>query len=154
MKTKFFALFAAALLLVGVLVSALSYHSNVTAAPVAGPTPITVPGLTSASFNTVVLFDAVRMTADRTSQCVDAAAYSVADVQYQIIQGSPVNTTTLTIQYTNRGGLRANGPNVVANNAQTATDMQQVPVFGRQICVLANVANSQPVTITVDMTLR
>lgn len=118
------------------------------AAPVAAPTPVSVtrPG-GDGSFVTFDLFNTRVITADTTSACVDIGKYNVADVQYMIDQGV-VNTTTLTTKFSVDGGTLVSGVSLVASNAADATDMQQVQLFGRYVCLLADVTNSETVTVT------
>jgi hypothetical protein len=132
-------------LLVGVMVGDGSL--GVQAAPAAGPTPVSVTRPGDGSFITFDLFNNAAITADTTSACVDVGRFVVADVQYTIDQGT-TNTTTLTTKWSVDGGTLVSGVNVVASNAADATDMQQVQLFGRYFCLLADVANSQTVTIT------
>ncbi len=118
------------------------------AAPAAAPTPVSVtrPGGNGA-FVTFDLFNSAVITADATSACVDIGKYAVADVQYTIDQ-TAVNTVTLTSKFSVDGGTLVSGVNVVASNAADATDMQQLQLFGRYFCLLADVANSETVTVT------
>lgn len=120
------------------------------AAPAAAPTPVSVtrPG-GDGSFIVFDLFNAAPLTADTTSTCVDIGKYNVADVVYVFDQGAGVpNTTTLTTKFSVDGGTLVSGVNVVASNAADATDMQQVQLFGRYFCLLADVSNSNTVTVT------
>jgi hypothetical protein len=144
----------------GVLVLALLLgvmgipQADVSAAPVAGPTPVSVtrPG-GDGSFITFDLFNAEVITEDTTSVCVDVGRYVVADVQYTIDQ-TAVNTTTLTTKFSVDGGTLVSGINLVASNAADATDMQQLQLFGRYFCLLADVANSEVVTVTAKAIAR
>ena len=62
---------------------------------------------------------------------------------------TPVNTTTLKIQYSNDGANWADGATIVSNNAADATDMVQLNNYGRYTRVYATLSGSDPVTITV-----
>ncbi len=117
--------------------------------PVAGPTPVSVTRPAGEGFVTFSPFSAQALTEDTTSTCFDVGRYAVVDALYQIDQGT-TNTVTLTTVWSVDGSLTASGVNLVASNAADATDMQQVQVFGRYFCVLANVTNTNPVTITVQ----
>ncbi len=121
------------------------------AAPEAAPTPVSItrPG-GDGSFVTFDLFNTRVITSDTTSACVDIGKYSIADVQYTIDQGT-TNTTTLTTKFSVDGGTLVSGVNVVASNAADATNMQQVQLFGRYICLLADVSNSNSVTVTARL---
>ncbi len=118
------------------------------AAPAAAPTPVSVtrPG-GSGQFATFTLFNSAVITADTTSSCVDVGAFAIADVQYTIDQ-STTNTVTLTTKWSVDGGTLVSGVNVVASNAADATDMQQVQTFGRYFCLLADVTNTNNLTVT------
>jgi hypothetical protein len=139
-----------ALVLLALALTAISGGGAATAAPAAAPTPVSVtrPG-GDGSFITFDLFNTAVLTEDTTSACVDIGRYNVADVVYSFDQGAGVpNTTTLTTQFSVDGGTLVSGVNVVASNAADATDMQQVQLFGRYFCLLANVSNTSAVTVT------
>jgi len=137
-----------ALVLLALALTAISGGGAATAAPAAAPTPVSVtrPG-GDGSFITFDLFNGAALTEDTTSACVDIGRYNVADVVYSIDQ-TAVNTVTLTTQFSVDGGTLVSGVNVVASNAADATDMQQVQLFGRYFCLLANVSNTNTVTVT------
>ena len=139
---------AAALLLFALALTTLSGGGAATAAPAAAPTPVSVtrPG-GDGSFITFDLFNSTVITADTNSTCVDVGRFAIADVQYTIDQGT-TNTTTLTTRFSVDGGTLVSGVNVVASNAADATDMQQVQLFGRYFCLLADVSNTSSVTVT------
>lgn len=139
-----------ALVLVVMVLSAISGGPVATAAPVAAPTPVSVtrPG-GDGSFVVFDLFNAAALTEDTTSACVDIGKYNVADVIYSFDQGAGVaNTTTLTTKFSVDGGTLVSGINLVASNSADATDMQQLQLFGRYFCLLADVTNSNTVTVT------
>jgi hypothetical protein len=139
-----------ALVLLALALTVMGGNGAATAAPVAAPTPVSVtrPG-GDGSFITFDLFSGAALTADTTSACVDIGRYNVADVVYTFDQGAGVpNTTTLTTKFSVDGGTLVSGVNVVASNAADATDMQQVQLFGRYFCLLADVSNSNTVTVT------
>lgn len=118
-------------------------------APAAGPTPVSVTRPAADGVITFNPFSARAVAADTTSTCFDVGDHAVIDALYQIDQAD-VNTVTLTTKWSIDGTLAASGVNLVASNAADATDMQQVQVFGRYFCVLADVTNTNPVTITVQ----
>ncbi len=75
------------------------------------------------------------------------------DVLYRIDQHDPANlpnTTTLTTKWSMDGSLTVSGVNVVASNAADASDLTQLQAFGRYFCLLADVSNTQPITITAQ----
>ncbi len=139
-----------ALVLFALALTAISGGGAATAAPAAAPTPVSVtrPG-GDGTFITFDLFNAAAITEDTTSACVDVGKYNVADVVYSFDQGAGVaNTTTLTTKFSVDGGTLVSGVNLVASNSADATDMQQVQLFGRYLCLLADVTNSNTVTVT------
>jgi hypothetical protein len=151
MKTFFPALVVALVLFAAILSGLSIAGSPATAAPAAAPTPVSVTRPGSGDFAVVTLFNAVPMTADTTSSCFDIGKFSLADVQYtidQTLKDSIMNTTTLTTKWSVDGGTLVSGVNVVASNVADATDMQQVATFGRYFCLLADVSNANPVTVT------
>lgn len=147
------ALVLAALVLTSIGVSFTS--PTALGAPAAGPTPVSVtrPSQASAPYITFTPFNAVALTADTTATCVDIGRYSVGDVLYSIDQAD-VNTVTLTTKWSIDGTTLATGANVVASNAADATDMQQIQLFGRYLCLLADVTNSNTVTVTAQVIAR
>jgi hypothetical protein len=123
-------------------------QGDAAAAPLAMPTPVSVSRPAGANdFITFDLFNASAIAADTTSTCVDVGQYGLVDVQYTIDQGT-VNTTTLTTKWSVDGGTLISGVNLVASNAADASDMQQAQIFGRYFCILADVTNTNAVTIT------
>ena len=151
MKSKAITTATVALLLVMALIGLnLNMAPAVLGAPAAAPTPVSVTRPAGEGYVTFTPFNAAVVTADTTASCADVGPYSVADVLYSIDQGT-TNTTTLTAKWSIDGSTLATGVNVVAANAADATDMTQLQVFGKYLCVLADVANSNPITITVQV---
>ena len=145
-----------ALVLFAMLLTMLTPGGPVTAAPAAVPTPVSVtrPGTYEGGFISFSPFSATAITADTTSTCYDVGKFSVVDVLYQIDQtvaDSVVNTTTLTSKWSVDGTITASGVNLVASNVADATDMTQLQVFGRYFCILADVSNTNPITITAQV---
>lgn len=142
-----------ALMVFALALTALSGGGAATAAPMAIPTPVSVTRPAGDGYITVAPFSAQVLTEDTTSTCYDVAKFSVVDVLYSIDQtivAETANTTTLTTKWGIDNTTTVAGVNIVASNAADATDMAQVQVFGRYFCVLANVSNSQNVTVTVQ----
>lgn len=142
-----------ALMVFALALTALSGGGAATAAPAAAPTPVSVARPAGDGYITVAPFSAQVLTEDTTSTCYDVAKFSVVDVLYSIDQtivADTANTTTLTTKWGIDSTTTVAGVNIVASNAADATDMAQVQVFGRYFCVLANVSNSQNVTVTVQ----
>lgn len=139
----------------GVLVLALLFgvmlapQGDVQAAPQAVPTPVSVTRPAQDGYITFNPFSASVVDEDTTSTCYDVGRYAVIDALYVIDQTS-VNTVTLTAKWSIDGTTLVDGINLVASNAADASDMTQLGVFGRYFCVLANVSNTNDVTITVQ----
>lgn len=125
-------------------------QSPAAAAPLAAPTPVSVTRPSNeATAITFSPFSAQAVTVDTTSTCFDVSKFAVIDALYSIDQGD-VNTVTLTTKWSIDGTTTASGVALVSANAADATEMQQLQVFGKYFCVLADVANTNPVTITVQ----
>jgi hypothetical protein len=139
-----------AVLLLAVLVGAAvpPHYDVASAAPLAGPTPVSVTRPANAGYAVYELFGNDMLTADTTAGCVDVGAFGVLDAQYQIDQ-TAVNTVTLTTQWSIDGALLTDGVDVVTSNAADAGDLVQVQPFGRYLCAKADVANTNPVTVTL-----
>lgn len=147
---KLWPLAIVALALVAVLVGvSLLPQAPATAAPAAIPTPASVTRPAKDGFITFNPFSGSPITADSTSTCFDVGNYSVIDALYVIDQGT-TNTVTLTSKWSVDGTTTASGVNLVASNVADATDMTQLQVFGRYFCVLADVGNTNAVTVTVQ----
>lgn len=146
---------AVATLAVMVLVSLLmpSAPRDVTAAPVAAPTPLSV-SQSSELPTLTTLFDGVAITSD-TRACATSRYFDKADIHYILDQGqTTINTTTLTLEFSNNRTSWPDGVNIVASNAADAEDLNQFNVFGEQTCVLVNVTNSDPITTTVIVLMK
>jgi hypothetical protein len=142
------------LLLVGMLLSVRA--GNISAAPVAAPTPVAVNVYPSSvsDWSFVTFWDgSTALTADGLGSCVESAGYSIADVQYSIDQGT-TNTTTVKLRFTNDKVTYSDGVNVVAANAADASDLQPFGLYGRYVCLYADVANSNAITITANAVLK
>lgn len=137
-------------LLVGVM---LAPQGDVSAAPQAIPTPVSVTRPASAGVRVVEVWNTAPITADTTASCIDIGTASVIDAQYQIDQTS-VNTVTLTSQWSINGSLIADGVDFVASNAADAGDMVQVQAFGRYVCPKADVTNTEVVTVSLYLALK
>jgi hypothetical protein len=57
----------------------------------------------------------------------------------------------LTSKWSVDGTITASGVNVVASNVADATDIAQLQVFGKYFCILADVTNTNPVTVTAQV---
>lgn len=140
-----------ALALVAVLFGvALLPQAPAAAAPAAIPTPVSVTRPAADGYITVAPFSATVVTEDTTSTCYDVGQYSIVDALYVIDQGT-TNTVTLTSKWSIDGTTKVSGVNLVASNVADASDLTQLQVFGRYFCVLADVANTNPLTVTVQV---
>jgi hypothetical protein len=118
--------------------------------PIAGPTPVSAV-VRSAQPEFPVFFSTDVITADTRSDCFEVPDYSAVDLQFlidqTIVAGAP-NTVTLALQHSNDLTTFTTSANVVAANITDTSDLVQMGLFGRHTCVLADVTNTNPVTIT------
>lgn len=140
-------------LIVGILGLALLIGSmffmkatSVQGAPNAIPTPVTQYMRQPAPKVINFWATATALTAD-TRSCAQIDGYNTLDLHWIIDQGT-VNTTTLTLQFSNITDSFVNGVAVATANALDSTDFQQFQVYGRQVCLHANVVNANAWTIT------
>lgn len=129
-----------------VILAMLSFPA--VAAPPAAPTPIAdflLQGVQARAFN---FQTRTAITADTNTSGVDVMGLSAVDVQYVIDHGT-VNTTTLTVQYSNDNSNWVNGVALVSDSAADGTDITRVPVFGRYMRVNQNVTGTDAITITL-----
>lgn len=152
MKKNSFLVVAIAILFFAMVLGSLS-SNRASAAPQAAPTPISVTERNGASPALLTFFDAQAIAADTTSTCFEITFWDIADLYYSIDQGT-TNTTTLTLRWGNNSSALVNGVNVVASNAADASDLQQFQTFGRFACILADVATTDTVTITVNALVK
>jgi hypothetical protein len=95
-------------------------------------------------------FDVRAITAD-TRVCFDLADFQIMDLQYRA-DATETNTTTISLQQTNIDPTAGpfNTAQTVATVVATDADiMSQVGLFGRWNCVFADVANTNPITLTI-----
>lgn len=115
-------------------------------APAAIPTPITQYARESAPKVINFWASPTALTAD-TRSCVNIDGYNTIDLHYIVDQGT-VNTTTLTLQFSNITNDYVNGLAVATANAADTADLKQYQLFGRNVCLHANLTNSNAFTIT------
>ena len=148
MKQKGFNL--AALTIVGlmlVMVSLMLVGGGVQAAPPAAPTPIA--NVVVAPEGRVFNFQtATALTADTNTTGRSVLDFNTLDIQTTIDHGT-LNTTTVTIQWSNDNSNWHDGPALVSANAADASDITRVPVFGRYARVKQDLTNSNSITITL-----
>jgi len=121
------------------------------AAPAAAITPVSFSGQ-SGDTAKLTFFNG-NITAD-TRVCFDLSNYSKLDLQYVIDQNT-VNTTTLSLQWSNdhnpstgNGNYEAQAT-IVSANAADAHGGNQYLTAGQYNCVLADVANSNALGLKV-----
>lgn len=121
---------------------------NTYAAPSAAPTPVSNLDRGGMAAKMVTLFSAAVITADGNSSVQNILSHDAVDLQWVIDQGA-VNTVTLKMQYSVNGTSWVDGASFVSANAADASDMQQYSLFGQYVRINADVANANPITITV-----
>lgn len=149
MKSKIALLATIALVLFAGLMLSMNVQQVGMAAPVPAPTPVSAER-TGVEPMDVIFFTAESVTADTTSTCAALANYERADIYYAVtIDGDNVNTTTLTLQHGNSPGALVDGIGVVSAVAATASDMQQVQLFGRYTCLKIDTTDASTGTVVV-----
>lgn len=148
MKHKILSLAGLGLVLALIMVVLqLSAGQNAQAAPPLAPTP--VANILGSQQNTYFRFQpATALTADTNTNSIRLDEFNSIDIQYVIDQGT-VNTTTLTIQYSNDGTNWVNGVALVTNSVADGSDITRVPMFGRYARINQNLTNSNAITITL-----
>lgn len=147
MKKTFIVVFAtaAALMLMAVV---LLGDSPANAAPVAAPTPAGYnPGDGERRANPINFFSETAITEDQRTSCFEVINSDVVDL-HTIIDHGTVNTTTIKIQYSNDNTNFVDGANVIAASVEDANVMNQYPLFGRYVCLYADVTSSDTITLT------
>jgi len=138
-------------LVIALVVIALVVIGSITgivqAAPPAAPTPIANLVNSNDTLN-VTFQSATALTADTNTGGSQLPVYEWVDLQYVIDHGT-VNTTTITIQFSNDNSNWVSGPAIVTDSAADGTDITRVPLFGRYVRFNQNVTNSNPITITL-----
>ena len=148
-STRFWIIaFVAALLFVALLGTMTSVEPS-QAAPMPAPTPVSVAASGTAP-KSIKFFTAESTAADTTSDCVEVSGYNKADIYYSVtIDGSNVNTTTLTMQHGNSDTALADGANVAASIAVSTTAMQQMELFGGYVCLKVDATDTSTGTVIV-----
>ena len=158
MKNKFERLLGIALLgtcmvfVLFMLVLIQAPNPTALAAPPAAPTPVAdflVPAVQPRAFN----FETVTaITADANTTGVDVLGLGAVDIQYVIdhVPSGEVQTTTLTVQYSNDNSNWVSGVALVSTSVADGTSITRVPVFGRYMRINKDVSsNSIAVTTTL-----
>lgn len=144
------ALLVTALLMFGILVAMPA--DNISAAPAAAPTPISVTYSATPGKVLEFLRVPVSYTADFNTSPLTVMDFEAVDLQYVIDQtavASVVNTTTLKLQFSNDGTNWVDGATIVSANTADANTLSQLAVFGRLARVNVDVSNTNPITISV-----
>lgn len=123
---------------------------TIQAAPPAAPTPVAdflMPVKNAAAFP----FQAeTRLTGDTNTTAIDVMNMSAVDISYTTVHtGGEVNTTTLTVQYSNDNTNWTNGLALATSNATAATSITRVPVFGRYMRINQDTSNAFAITVTL-----
>ena len=143
---------AAALMVFALALTALSGGGAATAAPAAAPTPVSVSA-GSAQPDLFTAYTAAAITADTRSGCVDVSKFQRADVQY-LVDVDTVNTTTVTMQFTNDKVTFIDGLAVASAIVADGSAMQQYQVFGKYMCFYVNVTGTDPITWSISAALK
>ena len=152
-RTGLVAILTAIVLMVAVL-SALSFNTPTSqAAPLAAPTPISVPVQAQVVPEFPVFFNTKVITVSTRSDCFEVPDYSAVDLHW-IIDETDANSTTLKLQYSNNNTSYVDGVSFVTNAVADAESMNQYPLFGRWACVYAQLVGNQTVTVTVLGTVK
>lgn len=149
-RQTIFAAVAVAVMLFAALALSMTGPANVTAAPAAAPTPVSVNH--AGTFADVTNFYVTSVvTADGNGSVQNVQNHQIMDLQWVIDQTllTTMNTTTLKLQFSNDGANWIDGPSFVSANVADANDMQQYAVFGRYARVNADVSNTNPLTLTI-----
>ncbi len=138
-------------LMAGILL--IPSNAPVQAAPPAAPTAVT--GLVySPDRNYFELYNDTTVAADTHTAAMDISAQEWCDYQYtvdQLIDGAAVNTTTVTIEYSNDKVTWIDGPALVSANAADASDITRFPTFGRYAQLEMDVTNTATPTWTINV---
>lgn len=142
----------AALVLIALLVSMIAGPSAGVAAPAAAPTPVAAGKAASGAEPVVVtLLDVVATVDDVTGPCVYVADYEKADIYYSVtVDGSNVNTTTLTLKHGNTTGALVSGLGVASAVATDTTGLNQFALYGAYLCLTIDATDAATGTVTVS----
>ena len=138
-----------ALVVVGSIVGVGPFDNaqDVQAAPPAAPTPIADLVNSNDALN-VTFQSATALTADTNTGGSQLPTYEWLDIQYVIDHGT-VNTTTITVQFSNDNSNWVSGPAIVTDSAADGSDITRVPIFGRYVRFNQNLTSANTITITL-----
>lgn len=117
----------------------------------AGAVPTPISNVNPSSDWLAVTFWANRTaTGSGASPALMLPAYEYLNLHWIYDQiGSPPNTTTLKIQYSNDAVFWAEGPTIVTNQAADDNAIVQVPILARYVRAYATTSNSSALAITI-----
>lgn len=141
---KIFTFLAVATLIAILFVSLLGPVSGPAYASAPTPQTFNPPARDSEAFT---FFSAKSITSD-TRECLDMRNFSAADISYVIDEGT-TNTITLKLQFSNDNVHFYDSAQTVVAAATTDSDgFQRYLLFGRFVCIYADVSNTNAVVIT------
>lgn len=152
MKNKYFAISVTLVLFIVALALALAlFPGGTQAAPPAAPTPVAdllIPAGRAQAFNIQTI---TGLIADNNTTGIEVMNLGAVDIQYVIdhVASGEVNTTTLTVQYSNDNSNWVSGVALVSASAVDGTSITRVPVFGRYMRINQDVTNTTLVTTTL-----
>lgn len=149
MKNRFpFVMAGLAVLLIAVLLAPM-FNMPASAAPMAAVTPVAGVVHSGVRGDVLSFWATDVITADGCSPLLNIQDHAKIDLQWVIDQGT-TNTATFTTRWTNTGSTAnlITDATVVSANAADATAGGQFSLFGRQVCIYADVANTNPLTVT------
>jgi len=133
-----------------VLVASLR-PTETSASPPLAPTPVAnILASDQAAFFRIQ--PALMLTADTNTSGRDVLGFNSLDIQYIVdVDANAVNTTTLTIQYSNDNTNWDNGVALGTLDAATGdhNDITRIPIFGRYVRINQDVTNTDDITITL-----
>ena len=121
-------------------------------APAFAPTPVAAGKAASGETPRVVtLLDARSVSDDATGPCMEVSAFEKADIYYSVtIDGSNVNTTTLTLQHGNSPASLVDGLNVAATVSTDTTGLNQFALYGAYLCLKIDTTDASTGTVVVS----
>lgn len=136
-----------ALVVFALVLTAIAGGPTAQAGPLAAPTPV-VSGYSAKAPTELTWWDATAVTEDGGSTALVVSQWQATDIQYVIDQGT-TNTVTLKLQFSNDNVNWTDGATIASAIAADGSVLSQQAVFGKFARVYADVANTNPVTLTV-----
>ena len=157
MKNKNAAVFVVVLAFVMVAALMLAAGPQTTTAapapaPMYAPTPVAAGKAPSGETPRVVtLLDARSVSDDATGPCVEVSAFEKADIYYSVtIDGSNINTTTLTLQHGNSPTALTDGLGVASAVATDTIGLNQFALYGAYLCLKIDTTDASTGTVIVS----